>query len=325
MIHSPNFWYNNNFISKILIPISFLWIFIDFLKRKLSNPYKSNLKIICVGNINVGGSGKTPLCIYIFHYLKKLNFNPIFLSSGYGGENSGPILVSSNKKINFFGDESILLSKSGPTIVSKNRYKGIKLIEQKFAEHDVVIMDDGLQNYELHKDLNLLAVDRKILFGNKQCIPAGPLRQTIKTCMKSVDAIIYTGNKTKQNLNLCFLKTKFDTYISANYKKLSFKKNYMAFCGLANNEKFFDTLNNLKLKVSKKISFSDHTRYSENSIINLIKAANKQKLKLITTEKDIVKIKKKYHKYIDILPIKINMDRDESQRFKLYLNNKLNA
>ena len=123
-------------------------------------------------------------------------------------------------------------------LFQKTDIKGIKLIEQEFAEHDVVIMDDGLQNYELHKDLNLLAVDRKILFGNKQCIPAGPLRQTIKTCMKSVDAIIYTGNKTKLNLNLCFLKTKFDTYISANYKKLSFKKNYMAFCGLANNKSF---------------------------------------------------------------------------------------
>ena len=79
--------------------------------------------------------------------------------------------------------------------------QGITLIEKKFEKHDVVIMDDGLQNYELHKDLNLLAIDRKTLFGNRRCIPAGPLRQTVKTCMKNVDAIIFTGNKGKENLS----------------------------------------------------------------------------------------------------------------------------
>ena len=112
-------------------------------------------------------------------------------------------------------------------------------------------MDDGLQNYELYKDLNLLAIDRKMLFGNQRCLPAGPLRQTIKTCMKQIDAIIFTGNKSKENLSFSFLKIKFETYISANYKKLSMKNNYLAFCGLADNEKFFDTLKNIGLKVLK--------------------------------------------------------------------------
>ena len=120
MIRSPKFWYKNNLISQIFVPISFIWIFIDFLKRKFSNPYKSKLKIICVGNVNVGGSGKTPLCIHLFRHLKELKFNPIFLSSGYGGKNLGPIMVNKYKEINFFGDEAILLSKYGPTIVSKN-------------------------------------------------------------------------------------------------------------------------------------------------------------------------------------------------------------
>ena len=325
MIRSPKFWYKNNLISQIFVPISFIWILIDFLKRKFSNPYKSKLKIICVGNVNVGGSGKTPLCIYLFRHLKELNFNPIFLSSGYGGENLGPILVNKYKEINFFGDESILLSKHGPTIVSKNRYKGIKLIEKEFGEHDIVIMDDGLQNYELYKDLNLLAIDRKMLFGNQRCLPAGPLRQTIETCMKQIDAIIFTGNKSKENLSFSFLKIKFETYISANYKKLSMKNNYMAFCGLADNEKFFDTLKNIGLKVLKNINFYDHARYSDTIVEKLIKEAKQQKLRLITTEKDMVKIKKKYHKFIDILPIEINMNAEEAKKFKLYLNKKLNA
>ena len=325
MIRSPKFWYKNNLISQIFVPISFIWIFIDFLKRKFSNPYKSRLKIICVGNVNVGGSGKTPLCIHLFRHLKELNFNPIFLSSGYGGENLGPVIVNKYKEINFFGDEAILLSKHGPTIVSKNRYKGIKLIEKEFGEHDIVIMDDGLQNYELYKDLNLLAIDRKMLFGNQRCLPAGPLRQTIKTCMKQIDAIIFTGNKSKENLSFSFLKIKFETYISANYKKLSMKNNYMAFCGLADNEKFFDTLKNIGLKVLKNINFYDHARYSDTIVEKLIKEAKQQKLRLITTEKDMVKIKKKYHKFIDILPIEINMNAKESKKFKLYLNKKLNA
>ncbi len=325
MINSPKFWYKENFLSKALIPISLIWVFVDLLKRKISNPYKSKLKIICIGNVNIGGSGKTPLCIYCFKILKKLNFNPIFLVSGYGGKKYGPSLVNLKNKIIEFSDEAYLLAKHGPTITSKNKLSGIKLIENNFLNHDIVIMDDGLQNYQVQKDLKILAVDRKKQFGNKLCVPSGPLRQTIKTCLNEINAIVITGNKSEKKLNLKYKKPKFETYIKADYKKISNKKNYIAFCGLADNEKFFETLEDIGCHIEKKINFPDHFFYTDKTIENLVNYSQKKKIRLITTEKDFVKIKKKFHKYIDILPIEIKMSQQEKIKFKSYLNKKLNV
>jgi len=322
------FWYQSDLKSKalsfIFYPFSLIWIFFDILKRNLTNPYKSKIKIICIGNLNVGGTGKTPLCICIFKYLKTLGYNPIFLTSGYKGKIIGPAVVKENNNKKFYGDEPLLLSKVGPTIVSKNRYKGIKFIENLSKKFDIVIMDDGLQNYQIYKNLNILTVDRKLLFGNGLCLPAGPLRQTLTSSINLIDCIITTGNKNQKKLNINFTKKIFNSYISFNKKKLLHKKRFIAFSGLANNEKFFDTLKLANIKTIKKINFPDHFEYSTKIVKELIKVALNRNCQLITTEKDIVKIEKKFHKFIDILPIEIKIQSNESLKFKSFLQKKLN-
>ena len=328
-MHTPTkFWYKVDIKSKILsfifYPFSLLWIFLDTLKRKFSNPYKSRIKIICVGNLNVGGTGKTPLCICIFKHLKNLGYNPIFLTSGYKGKTLGPAKVKENNNDFYYGDEPLLLSKVGPTIVSKNKYKGIKFIENLSNKFDIIIMDDGLQNYKIKKSLNILTIDRKFQFGNGFCLPAGPLRQTLKTCINLIDCIITTGNKHQKKLNINFKKSIFNSYISFNKKKLSHKKKYIAFSGLANNEKFFDTLKLAKLNIFQRFNFPDHFQYSTKIVKKLIEKASNENCQLITTEKDIVKIEKKYHKFIDILPIEIKIESKDSFKFKSFLQNKLN-
>ena len=328
MYFSTKFWYktdlNSKVLSLILYPISLIWIFVDMLKRKLSNPYKSKIKIICIGNLNVGGTGKTPLCICVFKYLKALDYNPIFLTSGYKGKIRGPTQIKQNNRSLYFGDEPLILSKIGPTIVSKNRYKGIKFIENHPNKFDVILMDDGLQNYRIHKKLNILAVDRKYLFGNELCLPAGPLRQTLTSCINLIDCIVTTGNKYQKKVEIKFSNKIFNSYITYSKKNLSLKKQYIAFSGLANNEKFFDTLKLNNLNIFKTINFPDHYIYSTEIVEDLINKALKESCQLITTEKDIVKIEKKYHKFIDILPIETKIKSGESLQFKSFLLKKLN-
>ena len=319
-------WYSSSIqyklISFLLYPFSLLWIFIDRLKFLLIKPYSSHLKIICVGNINVGGTGKTPVAIFLFKMLKKMGYNPIFLTSGYKGKISKPCIAYND--VTLFGDEAVILKKTGPTVVSKNRLKGVKYIESlnsKKKIYDIIIMDDGLQNYAIGKDISFLTVDRKSLFGNEFCLPSGPLRQTLESCKRNVDKIIITGNyNIEKNINF-FKENVLNSYIKV--EKVSVKK-YLAFSGLGNNVKFFNTLKSANYNVTLTKEFKDHHNYKENEIIDLITLANDNNLTLITTEKDIVKIPKKYHLKIKYLKMKIEFDKNDLTSLRLLLKQKLN-
>ncbi len=324
--YKKNFWYQNDFksklISNLLLPLSFVWIIINELKRKLIVPYKSNIKVVCVGNLNIGGTGKTPLCIMIYDYLQKLGFNPIFLTSGYKSKIKTPVKLNKYSHSNQFGDEAVMLGKIGPTVISKSRIEGLKFIENFKNTYDIIIMDDGFQNYRIFKNLVFLAIDRKFGFGNNRCLPAGPLRQSFSSCKKLIDSIILTGNH--HNHNFRFNVPTFETFIKIK-KKPSDEKNYLAFSGLGNNEKFFDTLKSVNTSVIKKISFPDHFTYNNTIIEEILKIAKKLNLNVITTEKDFVKINKKYHDFIEYLPITTKLSEKEISNFNSFLINKLNG
>ena len=157
MFKTPEFWYRNNVLSKVkaifLYPFSIFWILIGQFKRFFTKTYKCKLQVICIGNLTVGGTGKTPFAIYIYKLLKDLGYKPVFLTRGYGGFIKGHIEVNNTHHFTEIGDESILLSKVGTTIVSKNRSLGAKYIEKHKKKFDVIIMDDGLQNYQLKPDV----------------------------------------------------------------------------------------------------------------------------------------------------------------------------
>ena len=322
-----NLWYSNSIqyklISFLLYPFSLLWIFVDKLKFLLVKPYNSYLKIICVGNINVGGTGKTPIAIFLFKTLKKIGYNPIFLTSGYKSKISKPSIAYEN--VTLFGDEAIILKNIGTTVVSKNKLKGVKYIEtlnSKKRIYDIIIMDDGLQNYSIVKDLCFLTVDRKSLFGNEFCLPSGPLRQSLNSCKKNIDKIIFTGNRNFEKDSNFLKKDILNSYIKVD--KVYSKNKFLAFSGLGNNFKFIDTLRNANYDIAFTKQFKDHHNYKENEIINLIKFADDNNLRLITTEKDIVKIPKKYHLKINCLKMKIEFDKHDLIRLKSLLKKKLN-
>ena len=330
MLTTPKFWYEDSIKSKIksiiLFPLSILWIFFTRFKFSFTKVYKSKLKVVCIGNLTVGGTGKTPYAIYTFKILKELGYNPVFLTRGYKGTCKGPIEVDNSHTFKDIGDEAMLLSKIGTTIISKNRSLGAEFIEKHKKKFNVIIMDDGLQNNQLKHDIRFLLIDKKLKFGNKFCLPAGPLRQTLKFGMKGIDRIVLSGNNEINNINLFkiykipIIETKTKVI---NSPKIQNKKIF-AFCGLGNPSKFFQTLHENGYNVSFTKSFPDHYNYNYHDINNLILTAKKQNLELITTEKDYVKINNK-NKLIHVLSIEMYLSVEDKSKLKLFLMEKLNA
>ena len=328
MIKAPKFWYNNNLSSKMLIvlffPLSLLWILISLLQKIFIKKYKSKLKVICIGNLTIGGTGKTPFAIYTYKLLKKLGYKPVFLTRGYGGHFKGPIEVKDTHNSKDVGDETLLLNKIGPTIVSKDRSFGAKLIEKHEDNFNVIIMDDGLQNYQLEQDIKFLLIDKNLKFGNEFCIPAGPLREPVSQGLMTIDAIVLTGNNNKDDdFNNVHNKTIFNTKVKT-IKSLKIKnEKLLAFCGLANSNKFYETLKENGFNVISTKSFPDHFEYKNEDIDKLISEANRKNLKLITTEKDYVKIKDDKN-MVNTLPIEFELDFKDKTIFISFLEEKLN-
>lgn len=329
MINTPEFWYKKDLISKfktlLLLPFSIIWILLSLIKKNFAKRYKSHLKVICIGNLSIGGTGKTPFSIQTYKILEILGYKPVFLTRGYRGLTKGPILVNKSHNHKDVGDEALLLSKVGTTIVSSNRCIGAKYIENLKKNYDVIIMDDGLQNYQLEQDIKLLLIDKKLLFGNGYCIPAGPLRQTITQGLKKIDAIIFTGDGDIKDINLNFINNiqNFDTKLEIKNNFKTKQNNFLAFCALGNPIKFFNTLkkNNFKIVLTK--SFPDHYKYKNKDINTLKEEADNRNLKLITTEKDYVKIDDKENE-ISVLPIEINFSKADGNKFKSFLKEKIN-
>ncbi len=329
MIEAPKFWYKKNLSSKILsilfFPLSILWILISLLKNVLTTKYKSKLKVICIGNLTIGGTGKTPFAIYTFKLLKNLGFKPVFLTRGYGGLLKGPVEVKNTHNFRDVGDEALLLNKIGPTFISKNRSLGAKLIEKHKDNFNVIIMDDGLQNYQLEQDVKFMLVDKNLKFGNEFCIPAGPLREPASQGLMRIDAIVLTGNNNRKfDFNNVHNKTVFNSKVKTIKLPKIKNEKLLAFCGLANSNKFYETLKENGFNITYTKSFPDHYEYKNEDIDKLISEANKQNLKLITTEKDYVKIKNDKN-LINTLPIEMEVDLKDKAVFNSFLQEKLNG
>ncbi len=328
MIEAPKFWYKKNLSSKmqsiLFFPLSILWILISLFKNVLTTRYKSRLKVICIGNLTIGGTGKTPFAIYVYKVLKKLGYKPVFLTRGYGGLLRGPIKVKDTHSFKDIGDEALLLKNIGPTFVSKDRSLGAKLIEKCEENFNVIIMDDGLQNYQLMQDIKFLLVDKNLEFGNEFCIPAGPLREPVNQGLSRIDAIVLTGNNREIDFNNIYNKTVFNSKVKT-IKPPKFKNDrLLAFCGLANSNKFYETLKENGFNVTSTKSFPDHYEYKNEDVDKLIKEANSQNLKLITTEKDYVKIIDNKN-LINTLLIKMELDVKDKAIFNSFLQEKLNG
>jgi tetraacyldisaccharide 4'-kinase len=300
-LKKPNFWdYKKpNLISYLLLPLTLPLIinnfFLNFKKQKKFKKIKS----ICVGNIYVGGTAKTPLTIKINQILKKINLRSATIKKFY---------------INQI-DEQKLLEKKTKLYCYKNRKQAINQAIKDAI--DIAVFDDGLQDLSINYDLNFVCFNNLTWVGNGFLIPAGPMREKLKS-LKKYDAVFLNGNgenisKLKPLIRKFNKKIKiFETfYKPKNIKKFTKKEKYLIFSGIGNPESFKKTLVNNNFNIIKEVIFPDHYQYNSNDINNIKKLAKEMHAKIITTEKDYIKLNSINNKGINFLEIELVIKKEK--------------
>ena len=294
----PKFWDKNQFslLSILLFPIALLIKLLNLFKRCITKTYQCPIPVVCVGNIYLGGTGKTPLCIEIFSILKDLNMNPAFI----------------RKKYDSFQDEVNLQKQIGPIYQSKKRIEALKEAIQNKA--NVAILDDGFQDFSINKNLSVICFNEKQWVGNGLVIPSGPLREEL-SALKRADHVVINGEKNTDIENKIFSKNKEIKIFYTKYKPQNineFKnKKVIVFAGIGNPENFFNLVKDNKIHAVEEIKFSDHHEYSEKEIENLFNKAKKNNAILLTTEKDYFRIGEDYKKNINYLKIEVKMENQD--------------
>ena len=299
MKSKPFFWNKkNNFFSFILLPFTLVYLLVIKINKALISSINfKNIKIICVGNIYLGGTGKTPLVKKIYDEIKK--------------DKKCCVLKKYNKnqmdEINFLNYYTDLL-------IPKSRLEGLKIAVNK--GYEFVILDDGMQDHSFKKNISILCIKSKDGFGNEYILPAGPLRERLDS-IKNYNLALINGNVRegleglikKYNPNI---KIFYSKYTVSNQLKNS-NKNYFAFSGIGDNESFFETLIENGIKVYQTKEFEDHHNFSDDDILNLINLSEKKNLCLITTEKNYFNINKKYQNKVECA--KIDLEIKELNKF----------
>ncbi len=322
---TPTFWYgdppapSSRAAAALLSPLSLVYRGLHALHQKTGpSPYRSTLPVLCVGNIVAGGSGKTPVALALLKEIQALNSAkaPCFLTRGYGGCLKGPVKVSPGRHTApTAGDEALLLARAAPTIVSANRGKGAQLAEK--SGHDLIIMDDGLQNPSLEKTLRLIVIDGSSGFGNGHLLPAGPLREPLSTGLEKADVFVLIGPDTRHiRKHLPAGRPVWQAHLRPHAAGLDKNTPYVGFTGIGRPEKFKNTLEQLGLSLADWRSFPDHHAFSAGELDGLDRLAATLGARLITTEKDAVRLPAGFpwRKAPVILPVEIQWETPEDVR-----------
>ena len=307
-LKKPNFWDKKepNFFSYILIPITIFFKIIVSLKPKSRIKIK-DIKTICVGNIYLGGTGKTSLAIKIKEILTKKNIKTCFVKKFYTNQ----------------FDEQKLLKSYGKLFVANKR---IDALNQAAKEnYAVAILDDGLQDYSINCDVSLVCFNTINWIGNGMTIPSGPLRESLNV-LKNYNNIFLNGvnedtleiekKALKINPNINIHKSK---YIPKNLNEFNINSNYLVFSGIGNHKTFISMLKEHRFKIIKDLEFSDHYNFTDRDLDKIINLAETLKCKIITTEKDYYRLDEKYHESIKFIKSELKLD-DEEKLVKILLN-----
>ena len=307
----PKFWDINkiSLFSLLLFPISLLIRLLILLKIFFSKKVTPPVPTICIGNIYLGGTGKTPLSIEIFSILINMNMRPAFIK----------------KKYEYLYDEVMLQKQIGPVYESKKR---IKAIEEAIQNNiNVVILDDGFQDFSLKKNLSIVCFNEKQWVGNGLTIPSGPLRESL-SALKRAECIMINGKKNIEIEKKIFsynkdIKIFYSKYIPENINSFKNKK-VIAFAGIGNPENFFILLKDNKIDIVEEINFPDHHKYFKKELDYLVKRANESNAILLTTEKDYHRLDEFYKKNVYFLKIKTEIENKNKfieEIKKIYENN----
>ena len=298
-LNKPEFWNKKiGLLSIVFYPLTFLVLIFIFFKKKFSSQKKFKIPVICIGNIYIGGTGKTPTAILLSRELSKLGINPVILRKYYKNQNDEYALIKHN-----FVD----------LILNKSRTTGLKEAENK--KYDLAILDDGLQEYKIKKDLSIVCFNSNQLIGNGLVLPSGPLRD-VMSFLKDVDIVIINGEKNvnfeekilKINKNL---EIYYSSYRLNNFETFKNKKLF-AIAGIGNPENFFQLVEKNGLNIEKKLIYPDHYIFSKSEIENIILEAKNKNYTIIMTEKDYFKIKD--FNFTSLNHLKVSLDIKEKEK-----------
>jgi tetraacyldisaccharide 4'-kinase len=294
LMREPAFWWQRNG-GQLLAPIAGIYGAIAAMRLR-SPGQKLGIPVICVGNLTVGGAGKTPAALTVGRLLLAENKHPFFLTRGYGGRLAGPLRVDpAVHGAADVGDEPLLLAELAPTVVARDRRAGAGTAKRDGA--DVIVMDDGFQNPSLAKDLAILVVDGRRAIGNGRVFPAGPLRAPLEVQLARAQAVLVVGAPSDDVGSLVDRARRHGSAIfhgSLEPERASLdaieQRRVLAFAGIADPEKFYSTLLDAGVAAAERASFPDHHRYTPADARNLIARADAAGLALVTTEKDYARI-----------------------------------
>jgi tetraacyldisaccharide 4'-kinase len=293
-MQAPAFWWEKpGAAAALLSPVA--GIYGAVAARRLAQPgERAGIPVICVGNLTVGGAGKTPTAMAVARLLISAREAPMFLTRGYGGGLAGPVTVMPTHSATEVGDEPLLLARVAPTVVARDRVAGAQHAKESGAS--VIVMDDGFQNPSLAKDLSIVVLDAARGIGNGRVIPAGPLRAALDAQLDRAQAVLIVGENTgaspvviaarARKLPLFQAKLMPDP---ATVAELTNSK-VLAFAGIGNPVKFFATIAEAGIEAPIHRPFGDHHRYRADEATALINEAERNGLMLLTTEKDLARM-----------------------------------
>jgi tetraacyldisaccharide 4'-kinase len=316
-MRSPAFWWRAepSPLARLLTPASALYGAVAG-RRMGRGGERAAVPVVCVGNFTAGGAGKTPTALRLAALLRSAGESPVFLTRGYGGRLAGPLRVEAQHEPDEVGDEPLLLARTAPTIVSRDRPAGARLAARLGAS--VIVMDDGLQNPSLAKDLSIAVVDGAAGFGNRMPLPAGPLRAPLAVQWARADAVLIIGEgaagravaEEARALGTPVWHGRLNPTADAAARLEG--RRVLAFAGIGRPEKAFETIRDCGAEVVATRAFPDHYAFSAADLAALRAEAGRRKLTLVTTEKDLVRLRGADD--VLALPVALDVEDEEGLR-----------
>ncbi len=340
-VREPAWWYDEKggWQQRLLSPMSQIWGWSAARRLARGNPQRAALPVICVGNFTAGGTGKTPLSILIARLLTAAGERPVFLTRGYGGRLHGPHRVNpALDSARDVGDEPLLLARHAPVIVARDRVAGARLAaaDSGLSPPTVIVMDDGLQNPALVKDLAIAVVDAVRGLGNGGVIPAGPLRATMDTQFALADAIIVNASPGAAPARIQDIATRLrDSFhgpvieagVEADAAGLDLHgARVLALAGIANPARFYALLEQLGATIAGRAQFDDHHAFTDSDAARILAEARRLDARIVTTEKDLVRLagclgtRAQLRAQAIALPIRVKLDQRGEVRLLSLVN-----